>query len=241
MIAPRLFCVLVACASAAPAVTRSVALEHSFGGEYAARGSVELTAGATKAKMAKVKGEVVLDGADGEAFQALILNGGFYRVRARADGEGARWVVAAVRACELQRAAFAEELALQLDASGNVVGLSFGGLQRTPKACSEAKALPLTFATTATAALDAVAQVIPVQTAVAKPPPGVGHAIRALGGERPEGDDSIPEDEKPNKSFLMRYWHIIVPVALLLLTSKDAPPDDKAATKAQKKEAVKAA
>ena len=204
-----------------------VTLEHAFGASapFAYRNTLDVNPSSPKSKMLKFSpASVAVSEADSSALTGLLSSDGFYRVRARS---GSSWVTASIRACDLARADFKEDLGVVLSARGDVVALNFNNLKATSRGCDAtlpAEALEIT--STATPQMDTVAQVIPVQAKVGKPPSGMGEILRDGPGERGPGGEVGPDGEKaPPKGILQKYWHILLPLALLLLTTKEPEPE----------------
>ena len=101
----------VASQAAAEPASTAVAfdMEHAFAldSAFTPRGTVDVVA--RKYRTAKVNPQaLVLEGADLEAFSALVASNGFYRVRVRTKASGSdsasgpySWALASMRACDL--------------------------------------------------------------------------------------------------------------------------------------------
>mmetsp|Transcript_29269 Transcript_29269/g.88032 ORF Transcript_29269/g.88032 Transcript_29269/m.88032 type:complete len:225 (+) Transcript_29269:40-714(+) len=213
--------VAMAAAAVAAAATYELEVQHAYGhaAPFAARGALEVAPGAPKHKMLKASpAEVELDAS---ALAALLAADGLYRVRLRRAG--GTWVGGSIRACDLAAAELKEELGVTLNARGDPIALAFKAA-RGVGACPTPE--EATLATTAAPVLDVVAQIIPVQAKVAKPPGGMGTPLPRGGGGGSSQDNPHAEPQKP-KSFLMKYWHILLPLALLLLTTSEPEPPKK--------------
>ena len=111
---------------------------------------------------------------------------------------------------------------MALDARAiDVVALAYRNARLEGRCDAGAPGPDAALTSSAAPALDAVAQVIPVQAKVARPPSGFGSVLPRDGGARPGGAPRAPR--APTRSGRRRprssakYWHIILPLALLLL------------------------
>ena len=168
---------------------------------------------------AELNGECELNEEDLERIRQLVRADGLYRVKLEV-GNGRPPLLAAVRACDLVRNGFRDELSLLVDDTEGVLGLDYrapvGPLSATKNCRSMARALraPVRVTTAVKIVRAADAQVIPVQVQ-GSPPPGM-EGIRAPGMEE--------ADAKPTqKSFFARYWYIILPVMVMMMTSGQDP------------------
>ena len=209
-----------------------VEVEHAMGATapFHPRGVLEVSPTSPRHKMVKfVPASVAVTGANASALGGLLAADGFYRVRMRRGGSGGPWATASLRACDLAAAEFEEEVGVSLSAVGEVIALAFAnGRAQGRGGC--AGSLPeagVELSSTATVTTDSVAQVIPVQAKVGKPPAGMGEVLtdapkgRAGGG----GEGAAGEEPRPPKGFMQKYWHILLPLALLLLTTKEPEPE----------------
>ena len=225
-----------AAALAAVAQAYPVAVEHAFGAAapFAPRGTLEITPSAPRHKMVKFAPARVELAPNASAVGALLASDGFYRLRARSLGGAGPWASASLRACDLAMADFREDVAVSLSARGEVVALTFGNARAGGRGCAAALPEGAALEATATVSTDAVAQVIPVQAKVGKPPSGMGEVLTDAPAGRGGAEGGQAEPQKP-KSFLAKYWHIILPLALLLLTTKEPEPESVKTTKAPAK------
>ena len=211
---------LAACASAL-----ELQVEHAFGAgaPFSLRGSLlEVTPAAPKSKLVKVVPETLaIVGENATKLAALLAADGFYQIRARSPG--CAWATASIRACDLARAGYAEALSVSLSARGEVVALAFANGKASAGGCADL-VVPeggVELVSSAVPALDAVVQVVPVVTKAAKPPSGMGEVLRDGGaGGAGAGGGARDPDAKP-KGLLARYWHVLLPLALVLLTTKE--------------------
>lgn len=156
------------------------------------------------------RGEITLDqrklkvseAALNSSFLELIPDG-YYRVRVGGASTS-------IRACELVALNMEESFELQLDAAANILSISYKNVPPTAD-CQAPASLDLT--STATLSLDIIGQIIPVQVQ-GKPPPSFADALKE---DKPQGP--------VKKSFFARYWHIIIPIMLILLTAKAPEPE----------------
>jgi hypothetical protein len=218
---------LAATATAAPYPCE---VQHAYGAAaaYAPRGVLAVDperADHKKLEFAPMAHPLV--GANATAFADLMKADGVYRLRIRRAGARA-WASASIRACDLAASGFAEDLSVQLDARGDVVALALRNA-RLAGCDAGAPAEDAALTSAAAPALDAVAQVIPVQAKVPRPPSGFGSVLPRDGGERlgaPGGAAPAGEHKErpPPTSFFRKYWHVILPLALLLITTSEPQP-----------------
>ena len=215
-------------AATAAAVPYKCDVEHAFGAAAAFARRATLTVDPERANHNKLKfapDTMPLVGANATAFADLAKADGVYRIRVRREGARA-WASASIRACDLAASNYEEDLSVALDARGDVVALAYRNA-RLDGCDAGAPGPEDALKSTAAPALDAVAQVIPVQAKVARPPSGFGSVLPRDGGARPGGAPGAPgadEERPPPTSFFRKYWHIILPLALLLLTTGEPEP-----------------
>ena len=219
-----LYLLLAATAAAAP---YKCDVEHAYGAAAAYARRATLTVDPDRANHNKLKfapDTLPLAGANATAFADLAKADGVYRIRVRREGARA-WASASIRACDLAASGYAEDLSIQLDARGDVVALAYRNARLD--GCGDAPGPDAALTSSAAPALDSIAQVIPVQAKVARPPSGFGSVLPRDGGARPGGAPGAPgadEERPPPTSFFRKYWHIILPLALLLLTTGEPEP-----------------
>lgn len=233
-----------------PAV--SFAFEHSFGLDlpFEPRGTLDLVPISGTRSTLALSDDLTLSPGQRDAFAALLAADGLYRTRVRSrlggGGDGDEWVVASMRACDLVKAGFKEELKVLLDAHPShpaVASLDYRAPQThlsRAKDCRAAGALPDTvrFSSSATAVSATPGQTLavsPTDGAAANggAPPGVPPAMVQRAAAN--GKDGAPGAQPPqNKSFLMKYWYIILPAMILLMSPPPAeeprPDGDQGAT-----------
>ena len=223
---PRGLLLAAATAAAAP---YKCDVEHAFGAAAAYARRATLTVDPDRANHNKLKfapDKLPLIGANATTFAELAKADGVYRIRIRREG-AKKWASASIRACDLAASSYAEDLSVQLDARGDVVALAYRNA-RLEGCDASAPGPDAALTSSASPALDAVAQVIPVQAKVARPPSGFGSVLPRDGGARPggatPGAPGADEERPPPTSFFRKYWHIILPLALLLLTTGEPEP-----------------
>ena len=221
-----LYLLLAATAAAAP---YKCDVEHALGAAAAYARRATLTVDPERANHNKLKfapDKLPLIGANATAFADLAKADGVYRIRVRREGARA-WASASIRACDLAASDYEEDLSVALDARGDVVALAYRNA-RLDGCDASAPGSDAALTSSASPALDAVAQVIPVQAKVARPPSGFGSVLPRDGGARPggatPGAPGADEERPPPTSFFRKYWHIILPLALLLLTTGEPEP-----------------
>ena len=185
---PRSLLFLAATAAAAPYVRGTTRLRRRRG----LRAPLYDNGDPERANHNKLKfapDSLPLIGANATAFADLAKADGVYRIRVRREGARA-WASASIRACDLAASGYEEDLSVALDARGDVVALAYRNARL--EGCDAGAPGPEdALKSTAAPALDAVAQVIPVQAKVARPPSGSGSAPRD-GGARPAAPPRAP-------------------------------------------------
>jgi len=209
-------------------------LEHSLneGASFSARGTLVITPGASRSKMAAIAGGPVrFAGENATQLVALCYDQtkGAYRLRARAAGAppDEPWVSTSVEACDLFALGFAEDLEAHVDARVNLLSLSYKNLVAgiTPPPRPSSREFELS--SSASLALDVVAQIIPIQVQAAKPPAGAEVLLADAEHNRESGEPALGDENRKPKAkqgFFARYWHVIIPVTLIVLTAKGEPP-----------------
>ena len=223
---PYALYLLAATAAAAP---YKCEVQHAMGAAAAFARRATLTVDPERANHNKLKfapDKLPLIGANATNFAELAKADGVYRIRVRREG-AKKWASASIRACDLAASSYAEDLSVQLDARGDIVALAYRNA-RLEGCDASAPGPDAALTSSAAPALDAVAQVIPVQAKVARPPSGFGSVLPRDGGARPggatPGAPGADEERPPPTSFFRKYWHIILPLALLLLTTGEPEP-----------------
>eukprot|EP00617_Octactis_speculum_P015688 CAMPEP_0185745644 /NCGR_PEP_ID=MMETSP1174-20130828/4046_1 /TAXON_ID=35687 /ORGANISM="Dictyocha speculum, Strain CCMP1381" /LENGTH=313 /DNA_ID=CAMNT_0028419801 /DNA_START=14 /DNA_END=955 /DNA_ORIENTATION=+ len=216
-------------------------LEHSITGghEFSARGLIEVvTSPLTRQKSIRFSERLELTYEERHALADMQEIDGFYRIRMRScTSPTCPYVMAAIRVCELIRSDFKEELKLLLDGNGNILSLEYHApaskrspLSATPKPfkCSAVTLSErILFTSYASLMLSTPAQLIPLQPPAAQsPPPGMPGIPGMMGGPG-GGKDGKPQSPQ---GILRKYWYIVVPLVLILITSTGEPPEGTAGT-----------
>lgn len=186
-----------------------------------------------------------------EGLDALVANGGYYKVRVQeGEVEGALSVLASVSGCDVKRSNFREEFGLTLGNTGSIISLSYKPLV-SPLAppCHELKPFvtettdnnekEYKFKTKVSLSIATPGIAIPAVLPNTRPPIGYDWIKRSqksssteTGGDstRREGEGGSGatfdplQDEKPeHPSFLRRYWYIILPVAIMTFMAPEEP------------------
>ena len=185
--------------------------------------------------------EVTLTGAEREQFMSLLTQNSFYRIRIKSDSD--MHVMAAIRACDLVKSGFKEELKIMVGSSTPVVTSGENNSSelskpfplsidyRTPasqfkKDCTKEAAKyaaldVIKFQSAATIVRSMPGQAIPLVPSEGRPPPGLPPALMRT---VPEGEGGKANPQQ-NQSFMRKYWYIILPLMLMLMTG-GAPPEE---------------
>jgi hypothetical protein len=176
-----------------------------------------------------------------------ILSSAWYQVKIDTTKE--EYVLATVPSCHLRRANFKDEFSFILPRMGSddrvITSLSYIPLVSSlaPKSCDEYEpdhlippAENLQWTSKVTATLDTPGMTVRTVLPKMKPPPGLSwtpHGTNAgkkgasPNGERRGGGGPPGSEESTNsRSFLVKYWYLILPLVLanFLPSSNDAPP-----------------
>eukprot|EP00949_MAST-11_sp_MAST-11-sp1_P001940 g1940.t1 len=206
-------------------------VEHSLTGlgeeHFQPRGSISVKfSKASRQIRVKVDMSSEFSESESESFLALAAAGKYYRLRlpvlssALDDGkEPVRHVIASIPACQLLIGKFQEQIWLNLEMSGALVGVDYTTPSIEARACDEealrsalrsARKHPIRFQTSASAKSMPKRQKPLKMTGLppAAPPPGMEHLRQAA-----KGKDGKPIEQQ---SFLRKYWYYILPVVLLM-------------------------
>lgn len=176
---------------------------------------------------------------------SLLRSGGWYKVKAVDVATGGA-VMTSVSPCELAKAEYRETIHLVLSSRADLVGLDYAP-QVSPLAAKRdcAELVPrghgnvVTFTTTNVSYSSGTpAMVVPVvlSSAMKIPPGGFKMLPRDKNSDAPGVSDLGVEGAdgaQGNKSFMMKYWYIILPIFIIsFMTSEDAPAEGQPATAA---------
>lgn len=194
------------------------AIEHSFGGAFSPRGSLEVTEDSRGNVAIKILEAGTIETNELQAFKDLVARDGFYTIRARGEGSDATFVVASIKACQLFLGGFKEKLIVRLHEDGDdfssleYANPHFGGTCDSLIASKKKGTIRLK--TAAIVVRPEVARVVP---------------LKITGNMFIKGAEKLSEggkgNDKENKgSFFQRYWHVIVPVMIVMLISNVVAP-----------------
>jgi len=213
---------------AAQVETTRFELEHSLtqGRGFSSRGTVVVeTSTTTRQRLLRLDEKLTLTDQERESVRELIETNGLYQVRLRssASNSSSPYVLAALRICDLVKSGFKEEIKLLLDSTGAVLSLEYrapAGVFSAKRECSNPNSLPSTVAFSSAVAhlLPTPAQQISIQPPNTPPPPG----MQGVKATNPDGTPMQGEQKQPG--ILRKYWYIILPLALMILTSGAEPP-----------------
>lgn len=181
-----------------------------------------------------------------EDLDALVESNGLYRLKL-VDEETGRSVLASVPSCEVRKSNFREEISLTLGYNGDLLSVSYIPLVSSlALPCHELPPLStieddvkqkLSFHTTVKYTTGTQASSLPIVMPQMKPPPGLSWMKRqGKSSTMPQSTDSTspnskespfydPEkDGKKHESFLMKYWYIILPLAIITFLTPEEPP-----------------
>jgi len=160
-----------------------------------------------------------------------------YSVRVVDEQGSGGMAMASVPGCDVRRANFREEISLTLGHTGDILSISYTPLvSPLAPACRSLSALSsaenastdLKFTTTVNYETATSGMSVPLVLPQTRPPPGLQFYPRKDGSGQggKTGIPGVDEDKPQNKSFLMRYWYIILPAAFLVLTGgvEEEPP-----------------
>jgi len=208
-------------------------LQHAFGaGAWGPRGKLTLSVDMEQKKISlKFDSPTYEFGAEElAAFKEQVGNDGFYRVRLRSSSEEEGWMVASIPACSLVASRFRENFRFHIDKNGSLLGLDYLPQVNT-KDCSTADLGAVKLLSKASASLPQDALSIPKNTVALT---GAGQVTAAkiasataaaANGEAPPADEEEGEKE-PEQSYIRKYWYILLPVALMIMSgpAEEAAP-----------------
>lgn len=207
--------------------TFTIDVEHGFGNERSFTKRSTLKVYNIEGMPPKVESvnNIIKDG-DLEGFKQILQNNELYKIRMRSDprDSSSLYVQAAIPACKLQETGFKEDITLQLSDSGRIVGIIYTspaihGIGRT---CDSKKVpSPLQLKTKVKIADKVVAQTVPLQAVGPRP----AHLSRVDLGASVDGSD--PAAKAKSQSFIMQYWYIVLPIAIIALMGGGEEPPKK--------------
>eukprot|EP00566_Odontella_aurita_P015788 CAMPEP_0113529738 /NCGR_PEP_ID=MMETSP0015_2-20120614/2556_1 /TAXON_ID=2838 /ORGANISM="Odontella" /LENGTH=278 /DNA_ID=CAMNT_0000428393 /DNA_START=148 /DNA_END=984 /DNA_ORIENTATION=- /assembly_acc=CAM_ASM_000160 len=226
---------LLGCALGAPGISRTYKIYHSLGsGNFVERGVITLsTPDASKEKL-KATVDHSNDCMSPKEIDDMVQDGKMYSIRVVDESGGGSAAMASVPGCDLRRANFREEISLTLGHTGDLVSVSYTPLvSPLAPSCRSLAALSsvdssteLKFTTTMKYETATSVMSVPLVLPQTRPPPGLSFYSRKDGtapGSK-TGMPGVDQDKPQNKSFLMRYWYIILPLAIMSLTGGEEPP-----------------
>uniref|UniRef100_A0A6U3X7U5 ER membrane protein complex subunit 10 n=2 Tax=Ditylum brightwellii TaxID=49249 RepID=A0A6U3X7U5_9STRA len=176
---------------------------------------------------------------DAQNVNDLIEKGGMYTLKV-VDEESGSEAMASVNGCSVRRANFREEITLTIGHTGTLLSVSYTPLvSLLAKACSPLDTTTtsdLKFQTTVSYQTSTPGMSLPlVLPSGMKPPPGLSFfpqskkvGVAGAGGAGATGPSPFAEAEEKqqHKSFLMKYWYIVLPLFIMGLTSgaEEEPP-----------------
>ena len=203
-----------------------VDLEHSLDGgkTFSPRYSYKLQLSKSAVKLVDLQPEKNgIFASDIESFRSLLMGNtadGLYRIRMHSTPSDptSPYVSAAIPSCELQKSGFKEDIVLHLDSSNNIVGVGYSSPVIALSRPCDPSALksPTPLLTRFRAGEVHSGQSIPVQAI--GPVPTVYGKVDVLA--------EVNGQPKPpvQKSFLQRYWYVvIIMIYYLLKTQPEAP------------------
>mmetsp|Transcript_14868 Transcript_14868/g.22360 ORF Transcript_14868/g.22360 Transcript_14868/m.22360 type:complete len:236 (+) Transcript_14868:106-813(+) len=158
-----------------------------------------------------------------DSFKSLLKSNGLFTIKINSDGfnSSSPAVSASIRACDLQKSGFKEDISLHVDRDFNVVGIHYTSpVTALPRPCDPKKVpdnTPLAFYSKIKVIEAAPAQSIPIQAQGPRPP--------YLQNVKLGVEDVAEQKPAANQSFLFKYWYIVLPLVLItLFGGGEAPP-----------------
>lgn len=222
---------LLGVVSAGPGVSRTYKLYHSLGsGQFVERSVVTLSSPDASKEQLSASVEHSDDCISPKEVDAMVQDGKMYSIRVVDEQGGGSVAMASVPGCDLRRANFREEISLTLGHTGDLLSISYTPLvSPLAPSCKSLSALSseddppteLSFTTTSVEFSTATSGMsVPLVLPQTRPPPGLSFYPRKdSGGQGTKtGIPGLDQDNQQSKSFLMRYWYVILPVAIMSLT-----------------------
>ncbi|RUS70153.1 hypothetical protein EGW08_022085 [Elysia chlorotica] len=190
--------------------SRTLGLEHSFSSgkpEFTKRGTVVIQS--LKGNKAQFTPASSMSEADIDSLKELAKKDGLYRVRIPIkDGDGPTFVSSATRACAIVESGLQDEITVNFDQSGEVLGVSIRGLV---PACSGVDVPHSNLTAWKTS--------VEVYTTVSGPSPDTQTYIDKM---KRDEQEKIKNQDGDNRSFLAKYWMYIVPVVIMMVIMSSA-------------------
>ncbi|XP_071487582.1 ER membrane protein complex subunit 10-like [Diadema antillarum] len=194
--------------------THFLAIEHSFDQgatpEFSSRGVLSFRS--NKQGYGMFTQHAPLTAGEKRKLKDLAQRGGIYRVRVptlleeNAESSSKEFVSTFTKACAILESRLSEEITINVDQSGNVLGVSIVPLKGS---CDHESAIE-------SASLDYFNTTVSLSVTVAGPAPETQVYIQKMEEERLQKEKGKGQD---NRSFFSKYWMYIVPVVLFVLLS----------------------
>jgi len=206
----------------------SFAIEHSFTNpsEWKPRGTVSFKRESKREALlmndtlqnATIVGSNRLTGSDLTSFKSLVEKNGFYQIRVSISNANDLFVSSSVRACSLVSSHFLDTLTLNLDPTGNLVGIDC----LLPLSQCEGNKFDLTDINTinwnTSVLINFGVEAKGVKELSPAPPPTPPPI---------SPDGTTPPAEEKQEGFFQKYWYFIVPLGIMMLINSlmGAAPD----------------
>eukprot|EP00939_MAST-03C_sp_MAST-3C-sp1_P005185 g5185.t1 len=162
-------------------------------------------------------------------FMKLIESNGFYKIAVRSaeDDSASPLIVTSIPACQLFLGGFKEKIVIRRNENGDIASLEYAnpffpgdcGAKRFARAAGKSKSGSIRIKS---AGIVVSAEDAPQLPAI------INGNLFIKGAEKlGKKDEGLAEEQKP-KSIFARYWHIILPVGIMMLVSRLNPPPEAA-------------
>mmetsp|Transcript_5696 Transcript_5696/g.5894 ORF Transcript_5696/g.5894 Transcript_5696/m.5894 type:complete len:273 (+) Transcript_5696:226-1044(+) len=156
-----------------------------------------------------------------ESFKTLLSSNGLYRIRflSKSTNESSPLIYAAIPACELQKSGFKDEITLYLDKYDDIISMDYSApVTALPRPCDPSKITgSIQFQTKVKVADRLFAQSIPLNAMGPVPEDMKKSNVKI------ESLATGEQDQQKNKSFLFKYWYIILPITLIAMFGSPEP------------------
>ncbi|BFZ05130.1 hypothetical protein BsWGS_08169 [Bradybaena similaris] len=191
--------------------SRTLTLEHSFtsGSQFTKRGIISVQS--LKGSKASFTSASSLSKEEIQQLKSAARNDDLYRVRipVKSSAEGVTtYVASATKACGILESGLHDEITVNFDQSGEVLGVS---IRANVPACMGLEVANTNLTTWKTS--------VEVTTTVAGPTPDTQTYIEKM---KRDEQEKLKNQDGDNRSFLSKYWMYIVPVVIMMVIMSSA-------------------
>ncbi|XP_055899825.1 ER membrane protein complex subunit 10-like [Biomphalaria glabrata] len=191
--------------------SRTLPIEHSFSSgtkDFTKHGTIIIQS--LKGNKAQFTPGSILTSKEIELLRSAAKTNGLYRVRipTKVSGDNTVYVSAATKACSILESGLEEEITINFDQSGEVLGVSVG--TKIP-ACTGLDVPDANLTTWKT--------VVEIASTVSGPIPDTQTYIEKI---KRDEQEKLKNQDGDNRSFLGKYWMYLVPLIIMMVIMSSA-------------------